>query len=140
MNIQLLKRKNESLLKEIENHEQRLLEHLGNECTRISQDYPTRSEEFQQRLEQLSDNYIQLKETIKQRREHLELLEHLYQYYYDLSEAEAWLGEQELYMMSEERGKDELSTQTFIRKQQTMEQTIENYSDILRELGDKAKI
>jgi spectrin beta len=139
MNIQLLKRKNESLLKEIENHEQRLLEHLQNECTRISQDYPTRAQEFQQRLEQLSDNYIQLKETIKQRREHLELLENVYQYYYDLSEAEAWLGEQELYMMSEERGKDELSTQTFIRKQQTMEQTIENYSDILRELGDKAK-
>ena len=33
MNIQLLKRKNESLLKEIENHEQRLLEHLN---TRIN--------------------------------------------------------------------------------------------------------
>jgi spectrin beta len=138
-NIQLLKRKNESLLKEIENHEQRLLEHLQSECTRISQDYPSRSEEFQQRLDQLSDNYIELKETIKKRREHLELLENIYQYYYDLSEAEAWLGEQELYMMSEERGKDELSTQTFIRKQQTMEQTIDNYSDILRELGDKAK-
>ena len=85
------------------------------------------------------DNYIQLKQTIKQRREHLELLEYLYQYYYDLSEAEAWLGEQELYMMNDERGKDELSTQTLIRKQQTMEQTIENYSDILRELGDRAK-
>ncbi|CAF4742601.1 unnamed protein product, partial [Rotaria sp. Silwood1] len=139
MNIQLLKRKNESLLKEIENHEQRLLEHLHKECQRISQDYPTREEEFHERLQQLSDNYIQLKETIKQRRINIELLENIYQYYYDLSEAEAWLGEQELYMMSEERGKDELSTQTFIRKQQTMEQTIENYSDILRELGDKAK-
>ncbi|CAF4272574.1 unnamed protein product [Rotaria magnacalcarata] len=139
MNIQLLKRKNESLLKEIENHEQRLLEHLNSECTRISQDYPTRADEFQERLQQLSDNYIELKETIKTRREHLELLENIHQYYYDLSEAEAWLGEQELYMMSEERGKDELSTQTFIRKQQTMEQTIENYSDILRELGDRAK-
>ena len=139
MNVQLLKRKNDSLLKEIENHEQRLLEHLNNECTRISQDYPTRAEEFQQRLDQLSDNYTQLKRTIKQRREHLELLEILYQYYYDLSEAEAWLGEQELYMMSEERGKDELATQTFIRKQQAMDQTIENYSDILRELGDRAK-
>ncbi|CAF0773539.1 unnamed protein product [Adineta ricciae] len=139
MNIQLLKRKNESLLKEIENHEQRLLEHLQTEKTRITQDYPSRAEEFQERLEQLSDNYIQLKETIKQRREHIELLENVYQYYYDLSEAEAWLGEQELYMMSEERGKDELATQAFIRKQQATEQTIENYSDILRELGEKAK-
>ena len=139
MNIQLLKRKNESLSKEIENHEQRLLEHLHKECERISEDYPSRTNEFQERLQQLSDNYIQLKETIKRRRKHLDLFENLYQYYYDLSEAEAWLGEQELYMMSDERGKDELSTQTFIRKQQTMEQTIENYSDILRKLGDKAK-
>jgi len=139
MNVQLLKRKNESLLKEIENHEQRLLEHLRTECTRISQDYPARTDEFEERLRQLAENYIQLKETIKQRREHIELLENIYQYYYDLSEAEAWLGEQELYMMSEERGKDELSTQAFIRKQQTTEQTIENYSDILRELGERAK-
>ncbi|CAF1160241.1 unnamed protein product [Rotaria sp. Silwood1] len=79
---------------QIENHEQRLLEHLNNECICISQDYPSRANEFQQRLEQL--------------------LEHLYQYYYDSSNADAWLGEQELYTMSEERGKDELTTQTFI--------------------------
>ena len=96
MNVKLLKRKNESLLKEIENHEQRPLEHLNNECTHISQDYPLRSEEFQQCSEQLSDNYNELKQTIKQRREHFKLLERIYQYYYDLSEAEAWLGEQEL--------------------------------------------
>ncbi|CAF3784220.1 unnamed protein product, partial [Rotaria sordida] len=139
MNIKLLKRKNETLLKEIENHEQRLLEHLNNECERISQDYPSRANEFQQRLEQLTVNYNDLKQTIKQRRQQIELLENLYQYYYDLSDAEAWLGEQELYMMSEERGKDELATQTFIRKQQTIDQTIENYSHILHELNERAK-
>ncbi|CAM2730607.1 unnamed protein product, partial [Rotaria socialis] len=38
-----------------------------------------------ERLQQLSDNYIELKETIKKRREHLELLENIHQYYYDLS-------------------------------------------------------
>ncbi|CAF3831771.1 unnamed protein product [Rotaria sp. Silwood1] len=32
MNIKLLKRKNETLLKDTENHEQRLAEHLNNEC------------------------------------------------------------------------------------------------------------
>ncbi|CAF0910362.1 unnamed protein product [Didymodactylos carnosus] len=138
-NIQLLKRKNESLLKEIDNHEQRLIENLKTECEEISQIYPQRADEFQQRLEELSINYAQLKETIRQRREHLELLEQVYQYYYDLSEAEAWLGEQELYMMSEERGKDEISTQTFIRKQQQMEGNIEQYTDILRQLGERAK-
>ncbi len=58
MNVKLLKRKNESLLREIENHEQRLLERLNNECLRISQDYPTRSNEFQQLLQDLSQNYM----------------------------------------------------------------------------------
>ncbi|CAF0848373.1 unnamed protein product [Didymodactylos carnosus] len=133
-NIQLLKRKNESLLKEIDNHEQRLIENLKIECDQISAMYPQRADEFQQRLEELLLNYTQLRETIRQRREHLELLEQIYQYYYDLSEAEAWLGEQELYMISEERGKDETSTQTFIRKQQQMEGNIEQYTDILRQL------
>ncbi|CAF1252137.1 unnamed protein product, partial [Rotaria magnacalcarata] len=38
---------------------------------------------------------VELKYTIKQRRGDLELLESLYQYYYELREAEAWLGEQE---------------------------------------------
>ncbi|CAF5003856.1 unnamed protein product [Rotaria sp. Silwood1] len=94
MNIKLLKRKNETLLKEIENHEQCLLEHLTTECIRISKDYPSQN---------------------------------LYQYYYDLSDAEAWLGEQKLYMMNKEPSKDELITQTFIRQQQTFDQTIENY-------------
>ncbi|CAF3404439.1 unnamed protein product [Rotaria sp. Silwood1] len=139
MNIKLLKRKNETLLKEIENHEQRLLEYLNNECIRVSHDYPLRANELQERLEQLIFNYNDLKQTIKQRRQQIELLENLYQYYYDLSDAEAWLGEQELYMMNEERGKDELTTQTFIRQQQTIDQTIDNYQNILHELNERAK-
>ncbi|CAF1370971.1 unnamed protein product [Rotaria sordida] len=91
-----------------------LEQHLNNECIRISQDYPSRANEFQQ--------------------------QHLYQYYYDSSDAEAWLGEQELYMMSEEHGKDELTTQASIRKQQAIDQTIEDYSHVLHELNDRAKI
>ncbi|CAF4983670.1 unnamed protein product, partial [Rotaria sp. Silwood1] len=40
-------------------------------------------------------------------------------------------------MMSEEHGKDELTTQTFIRKQQAIDQTIEDYSHVLHELNDR---
>ncbi|CAF1405535.1 unnamed protein product, partial [Rotaria sp. Silwood1] len=42
-------------------------------------------------------------------------------------------------MMSEEHGKDELTTQTFIRKQQAIDQIIEDYSHVLHELNDRAK-
>lgn len=34
----------------------------------------------------------------------------MFQYLYDCNEAEAWMSEQELYMMQDERGKDEFST------------------------------
>ncbi|CAF2140326.1 unnamed protein product [Rotaria magnacalcarata] len=40
----------------IENHEQRLLKQLNNECVRTSQEYPSHQEEFQQRSQQLSNN------------------------------------------------------------------------------------
>lgn len=35
---------------------------------------------------------------------------------YDCNEAEAWMSEQELYMMQDERGKDEFSTENRIKK------------------------
>ncbi|CAF1390390.1 unnamed protein product [Rotaria sordida] len=65
------------LLKEIKKHEQLLLQHLQNEYTRISQDYSSCFEKFQECLQKLFDNYIQLKETIKQRRKHIELLKNI---------------------------------------------------------------
>ncbi|CAF1388805.1 unnamed protein product [Rotaria sp. Silwood1] len=77
---------------------------------RLLKHYPSRANEFQQRLEQLAFNNNNLKQTIKQHRQQIGLLEHLYQYYYASSNADAWLGEQELYTMSEERGKGELTT------------------------------
>ncbi|CAF5173696.1 unnamed protein product, partial [Rotaria magnacalcarata] len=40
----------------IENHEQRLLKQLNNECVRTGQEYPSHQEEFQQRSQQLSNN------------------------------------------------------------------------------------
>ena len=48
---------------------------------------------------------------MNRRRERLAESEKAHQFLYDCNEAEAWMSEQELYMMQDERGKDEFSTQ-----------------------------
>ncbi|CAM2718930.1 unnamed protein product [Rotaria socialis] len=113
--------------KEIENLEQRLLEHLNNECVRVSQDYPSRQEEFQQRLQQLSNNYIELKDTIKQRRGHLELLGSLYQYDHDLSEPEAYVtASHQCVAQSNQWSLKELILQVIVQDSTNQQQVVED--------------
>lgn len=63
----------------------------------------------------------------------------LSQYYYDVSEAEAWMSEQELYMMGDERGKDEQSAGQLIKKHDTIEAAIADYAESVNELGERAR-
>ena len=62
-----------------------------------------------------------------------------FQYYYDASEAEAWMSEQELNMMGDERGKDEASASAMLKKHETLEAAIADYSETVSELRDTAK-
>lgn len=61
------------------------------------------------------------------------------QYYYDASEAEAWMSEQELYMMGEERAKDEIGAQNMMKKHQALEHVVEDYANVVRQLGEQSR-
>lgn len=61
------------------------------------------------------------------------------QYYYDALEAEAWMSEQELYMMGEERTKDENGAQNMMKKHQALETAVEDYYEVVRELGERSR-
>lgn len=63
----------------------------------------------------------------------------LFQYFFDTTEAEQWMSEQELYMMTEERGKDELSCSALMKKHNVQEQDIEQYASTIRDLGERAR-
>src|SRR5262249_25170670 len=65
--------------------------------------------------------------------------EKAHQYLYDANEAEIWMSEQELYMMTEDRGRDEFSTQNLIKKHERLLADINNYADNIRVLGDRAQ-
>lgn len=49
------------------------------------------------------------------------------------------MGEQELYMMVDDRGKDEISCQVFMKKHETMEQAVDDYADTIRQLAETAR-
>ena len=70
------------------------------------------------------------------RRAKLLASERAQQYFFDASEAESWMSEQELYMMVEDRGKDEISAQNLMKKHQTLELAVEDYAETIRQLGE----
>merc|ERR1719225_57514 len=64
--------------------------------------------------------------------------EKVQQFFFDANEAEAWMSEQELYMMVEDRGKDEFSAQNLMKKHKALETAVADYSDDVRQLGEVA--
>uniref|UniRef100_A0AAQ6IQE6 Spectrin beta chain n=1 Tax=Anabas testudineus TaxID=64144 RepID=A0AAQ6IQE6_ANATE len=55
------------------------------------------------------------------------------------TEAEAWMSEQELYMMSEEKAKDEQSAVTMLKKHQIVEQAVEDYAETVHQLSKTSR-
>ena len=63
----------------------------------------------------------------------------LLQYFFDASEAEAWMSEQELYMISEDRARDETGATNMLKKHANMEKVVDDYADMIRQLGDRSR-
>ena len=49
------------------------------------------------------------------------------------------MSEQELYMMSEERARDEVGASNMLKKHANTEKMVEDYADVVRQLGDRAR-
>ncbi|XP_052768377.1 spectrin beta chain-like isoform X4 [Mya arenaria] len=138
LSVQLLEKKNQSLQTEIENHEPRIdsLVVTGEEL--IREGHP-QSEEFTALMNDLLARWKELKDAVETRKDRLQLSDIAQQYYYDASEAEAWMSEQELYMMGEERAKDEIGAQNMMKKHQTLENVVEDYANVVRQLGEQSR-
>lgn len=64
-----------------------------------------RSDRFREAIDELWVLWEQLQHVVGERQEQLTRNEVAQQYLFDASEAEAWMGEQELYLMGDERAK-----------------------------------
>jgi len=131
-------KKNQSLKNEIENHEPRIMKICENGRRMINEGHQD-SKEFENLINLLLKLWEDLKAKVDQRKQKLLESEKAQQYYFDASEAEAWMSEQELYMMIEDRGKDEFSAQNLMKKHESLENVVEDYAQTVRQLGDVSR-
>ena len=90
-------------------------------------------------MEDLLDNLAHLKQMLEARNAKLLVSEKAQQFFFDANEAEAWMSEQELYMMVEDRGKDEFSAQNLMKKHDALDSAVDDYSNNVRQLGEAAR-
>ncbi|XP_023337071.1 spectrin beta chain isoform X7 [Eurytemora carolleeae] len=138
MAVNLLLKKNKMTSGEIANHEHRVNSVVENGTKLISEGHP-QAEEFNKKLDELVEKWQALKDLLEARRQQLLVNERVQQFLFDAGEAESWMSEQELYMMVEDRGKDEFSAENLMKKHRTQESAVEDYSEAVRQLGETAR-
>uniref|UniRef100_A0A8C3G9G6 Spectrin beta chain n=1 Tax=Cyclopterus lumpus TaxID=8103 RepID=A0A8C3G9G6_CYCLU len=109
-------------------------------CQTQSQVDGERQSVLEERLVELRDLWDQLIAETDKRHARLIEANRAQQFYADAAEAEAWMGEQELHMMSEEKAKDEQSALVMVKKHQTLEQALEDYAQTIHQLANSSRI
>ncbi|TKR87947.1 hypothetical protein L596_012272 [Steinernema carpocapsae] len=133
-----LQKKTQSLGNEVDNHQPWIEKICDNGRELIAEGHEN-SAAFELKISELQNAWKELKDAIEARKDHLAESEKAHQFLYDCNEAEAWMSEQELYMMQDERGKDEFSTQNQIKKHERLQMDINQYADHIRDLANKAQ-
>ncbi|KAG7470399.1 spectrin beta chain, non-erythrocytic 1 isoform X2 [Solea senegalensis] len=132
--VQLLIKKNQTLQKEIQGHQPRYDDIFERSHHMLAGDSPAAAL-IRRRLSELQSLWERIREETQKRHARLGEASHAQQYYFDAAEAEAWMSEQELYMMSEEKAKDEQSSVSMLKKHQILEQAVEDYADTVHQLS-----
>ncbi|XP_034461840.1 spectrin family protein isoform X1 [Hippoglossus hippoglossus] len=137
--VQLLIKKNQTLHKEIQGHQPRI-DDIHRRGKTQSQVDGERQSVLEERLVELKDLWDQLIGETDKRRARLIEANRAQQFYADAAEAEAWMGEQELHMMSEEKAKDEQSALVMVKKHQIVEQALEDYAQTIHQLANSSRL
>merc|ERR1719288_376829 len=136
--VNLLLKKHKMMQQEISNHEHRVNAVMESGQKLISEGHPE-SQKYERDMNNLTEKWARLQELLAQRQQKLLINEKVQQFLYDANEAESWMSEQELYMMVEDRGKDEFSAQNLMKKHGTLESTVDDYAETIRQLGETAR-
>ncbi|XP_035240586.1 spectrin beta chain, non-erythrocytic 4-like isoform X2 [Anguilla anguilla] len=136
--VQQLMKKNQSLQRELQGHRARV-EDVLERAGLIASIRSPEADCVRGGLEQLRHLWEALRAETEQRQLVLDAMYQAQQYYFDVAEVEAWLSEQELHMMNEERGKDEPSTLQLLKKHLVLEQTIEDYAETIGLLSQQCR-
>ncbi|XP_036005763.1 spectrin beta chain, non-erythrocytic 4 isoform X4 [Fundulus heteroclitus] len=136
--VQQLMKKNQTLQRELEGHRSRIDDVLERAGIIASMRSPE-ADCVRAGYDQLAQLWALLWAETERRQLVLDAMYQAQQYYFDTAEVEAWLSEQELHMMNEEKGKDEPSTLQLLKKHLLLEQTIEDYAETIGLLSQQCR-
>jgi len=136
--VQRSKKRHSNLCTELDGREPLImaLSERGDEM--VSEHHP-KAQEVDQLKEHMNARWNSLKTLSDNYQENLDESLQAKQYFFDATEAESWLSEQELFMLGDDRGKDEEQVQKMLKKHQAVEQAIIDYNENVDELANVAK-
>ncbi|XP_028915128.1 spectrin beta chain, erythrocytic [Ornithorhynchus anatinus] len=136
--VQLLMKKNQTLQNELTGHAPRIEDVLqrGQEMV-ASADIDCR--DIEEWLGSLQGSWDTLQGATAQRLQRLQDASEAQQYYLDAGEAEAWISEQELYVISDETPQDEESAIVMLKRHLRQQQAVEEYGKNIKQLAGRAQ-
>ncbi|KAM7403418.1 hypothetical protein PAMA_004056 [Pampus argenteus] len=140
--VQMLTKKNQTLQREIEGHQPRVdevLERGRRMAAAASAEDRPEAQRITDQLKELEDAWARLQDEMAKRRERLNGSNLAQQYYNDADEAEAWIGEQELYMIADEKAKDEQSAMLILKRHMILKQAVDDHANSIQKLSDRAQ-
>ncbi|XP_057715073.1 spectrin beta chain, erythrocytic isoform X2 [Corythoichthys intestinalis] len=137
--VQMLLKRNQTLQREIEGHQPRVDEVLERGHRMEAAAGAPEAGRLAEQLRALEEAWPQLRDQMTQRKERLASWHAVQQFYNDADEAQAWIGEQELYMIAEEKPKDEQGAMLSLKRHNIVKQAVDDYADSIRNLSERAR-
>nr|XP_061798089.1 spectrin beta chain, erythrocytic-like [Nerophis lumbriciformis] len=137
--VQMLLKRNQTLQREIEGHQPRVDEVLERGHRMAAAAGAPEAGRLAEQLRALEEAWPQLRDQMTQRKERLASWHAVQQFYNDADEAQAWIGEQELYMIAEEKPKDEQGAMLSLKRHNIVKQAVDDYADSIRNLSERAR-
>ncbi|KAM9842482.1 spectrin beta chain, erythrocytic [Aulostomus maculatus] len=140
--VQMLLKKNQTLQREIEGHQPRIdevLERGRRMAAAARAEGRPEEERIRDQSKDLEETWARLQDEMAKRKERLNASNMAQQYFNDADEAEAWIGEQELYMIADEKAKDEQSAMLILKRHTILKQAVDDYADSIQKLADRAQ-
>ncbi|XP_042845831.1 spectrin beta chain, erythrocytic [Panthera tigris] len=136
--VQLFMKKNQTLQNEILGHAPRV-EDVLQRGQRLVEVAEVDCQDIEERLGRLQGLWDTLREAAAGRLQRLRDASEAQQYYLDAGEAEAWISEQELYIISDETPKDEEGAIVMLKRHLRQQHTVEEYGRNIKQLASRAQ-
>ncbi|XP_023611581.1 spectrin beta chain, erythrocytic [Myotis lucifugus] len=136
--VQLFMKKNQTLQNEILGHAPRV-EDVLQRGQRLVEEAEIDCGDIEERLGHLQSSWDTLREAAAGRLQRLRDASEAQQYYLDAGEAEAWISEQELYVISDETPKDEEGAIVMLKRHLRQQRAVEEYGRNIKQLAGRAQ-